>query len=225
MCGRRHLTVVGLQVGADGLLGRSLGHTPCCAVHGPAGELGLQIVVPGQDRQQEQPALVVERRDLLGRRHDLSDDVLIRTGYSPATVFWRPIRGPVPSRAHCPHLCGHIADLDGRVVPRTPDESQYGRRAVRQVTRRSDLDEDRVARIRGKMEADVAAYRLREIREDQRTQVDVAQQLGVTQKRVSEIESADILHTEYGTLARSVDALGGRLKLVADFGDHTVTIR
>jgi DNA-binding XRE family transcriptional regulator len=100
-------------------------------------------------------------------------------------------------------------------------DARYGK-----WTRRSDLDEDRVARIRGKMEADVAAYRLREIREDQRrTQVDVAQQLGVTQKRVSEIESADILHTEYGTLARYVDALGGRLKLVADFGDHTVTLR
>jgi Helix-turn-helix. len=100
-------------------------------------------------------------------------------------------------------------------------DTRYGK-----WTRRGDLNESRVARIRAEMEAEIAAQRLREIREGQRrTQVDVAEELGVTQKRISEIESADLLRTEYGTLARYIDALGGRLKLVADFGDHTVTIR
>lgn len=92
--------------------------------------------------------------------------------------------------------------------------------------RRDDLDESRVAQIRAEMAAEVAAYRLREIREQQhRTQVEVATEMGVTQKRVSEIESAELVRTEYGTLARYIDALGGRLRLVADFGDHTVTVR
>lgn len=100
-------------------------------------------------------------------------------------------------------------------------DARYGR-----WERRRDLEEDRVGRIRGEMEAEIAAHRLREVREQQhRTQVDVAKEMGVTQKRVSEIESADLLHTEYGTLARYIDALGGRLRLVADFGDHTVTVR
>ncbi|WP_406726348.1 helix-turn-helix transcriptional regulator [Streptomyces sp. GD-15H] len=51
-------------------------------------------------------------------------------------------------------------------------------------------------------------------------QRDVAARMGVSIARVSQIE-----HGEAATLdviARYVEALGGRLDLVADFGDHTL---
>lgn len=51
-------------------------------------------------------------------------------------------------------------------------------------------------------------------------QRDVAARMGVSVARVSQIE-----HGEGATLdviARYVEALGGRLDLVADFGDHTL---
>jgi ribosome-binding protein aMBF1 (putative translation factor) len=51
-------------------------------------------------------------------------------------------------------------------------------------------------------------------------QRDVATRMGISVARVSQIE-----HGESATLdviARYVEALGGRLDLVADFGDHTL---
>lgn len=74
--------------------------------------------------------------------------------------------------------------------------------------------------------AEVAAHRLAEIRKGQnRTQSDVAGLMAVGQRRISAIESADLARVETGTIAAYIQALGGRLKLVADFGDQTVLIQ
>lgn len=46
--------------------------------------------------------------------------------------------------------------------------------------------------------------------------------MGVTPGRVSQIERGEL-----GTIdavVRNVDALGGRLDLIASFGDHTLTV-
>ena len=48
--------------------------------------------------------------------------------------------------------------------------------------------------------------------------------MGVSQRRVSAIESAQLTRTEIGTIASYVQALGGRLRLIADFGDQAVII-
>lgn len=74
--------------------------------------------------------------------------------------------------------------------------------------------------------AEVAAYRLAEIRKGQnRTQSDVAGLMAVGQRRISTIESADLARLEMGTIGSYIQALGGQLKLVADFGDQTVLIQ
>lgn len=74
--------------------------------------------------------------------------------------------------------------------------------------------------------AEVAAYRLAEIRKGQRrTQSDIAEIMAVGQRRISAIESADLARVEMGTIASYIQALGGHLKLVADFGDQTVLIQ
>ena len=46
----------------------------------------------------------------------------------------------------------------------------------------------------------------------------------VAQSRVSAIENGKVSATEVGTLAKYVAALGGRLKVVADFGDQQLVI-
>ncbi len=52
------------------------------------------------------------------------------------------------------------------------------------------------------------------------TQRDIAAELGVSEARISQIEHGDVLSFE--VIARYVEALGGRLDLVAEFGDRTV---
>lgn len=51
-------------------------------------------------------------------------------------------------------------------------------------------------------------------------QREVAARMGVSIARVSQIENGEVAALD--VLARYVEALGGRLDLVADFGDHTV---
>lgn len=89
--------------------------------------------------------------------------------------------------------------------PITPEEREEGRRAN---------------------DAEVAAYKLAEIRRAQhRTQAQIAEVMGVGQRRVSDIESAELARTEVSTIDSYVSALGGRLRLVADFGDHLIPLR
>ena len=55
-------------------------------------------------------------------------------------------------------------------------------------------------------------------------QADVAALMGVSQARVSQLESGDLSHTELGTLQSYVAALGGNLRVVADLGESTVEL-
>ena len=69
--------------------------------------------------------------------------------------------------------------------------------------------------------AESRAHRLAEVRRRQQTtQVEVAKAMGVTQARVSRIEKGQLERTEVETLAAYVRALGGKLRIVADFGDE-----
>lgn len=49
--------------------------------------------------------------------------------------------------------------------------------------------------------------------------------MGVSQARVSKLESGDLSHTELGTLQSYVAALGGELRIVAEFSDGVVELR
>ncbi len=53
-------------------------------------------------------------------------------------------------------------------------------------------------------------------------QRDVAAAMGVSIARISQIEHGEV--TSFEVIARYVEALGGRLDLVADFGDRTVRL-
>jgi transcriptional regulator with XRE-family HTH domain len=55
-----------------------------------------------------------------------------------------------------------------------------------------------------------------------RKQLALGQKQGVSVARVSQIEHGEV--TSFEVIARYVEALGGRLDLVADFGDRTVRL-
>ena len=87
------------------------------------------------------------------------------------------------------------------------------------------IDEAKAAEHRRRMLAEVRAHRLAEIRESAGfNQTDVANQLGVSQSRVSRLERGDMDRTELGTIRAYVGALGGEVELVAKFGDERITI-
>ena len=76
-----------------------------------------------------------------------------------------------------------------------------------------------------RMIAGVRAQRLAEVRKRQNaTQVEVAAAMGVSQARVSRIEKGELERSEVETLAAYVRALGGKLKIIADFGDETYVL-
>jgi DNA-binding XRE family transcriptional regulator len=72
-----------------------------------------------------------------------------------------------------------------------------------------------------RMIAEVRARRLAEVRKRQNaTQVEVAAAMGVSQARVSRIEKGQLEKSD----AAYVKALGGKLKIVADFGDESYVL-
>lgn len=81
-----------------------------------------------------------------------------------------------------------------------------------------------LAELRAELERDLQSIGLAELRDRIRllTQVTVAERLGMKQPHVSRIENQDDLLIS--TLRRYVDALGGRLELVAAFDDVRIPI-
>lgn len=71
----------------------------------------------------------------------------------------------------------------------------------------------------------IHGYQLKQLRERRMArQADVAGVMNVSQSRVSRIERGDISRTEVGTLSTYVQALGGALVVLADFGDQVLNL-
>lgn len=95
----------------------------------------------------------------------------------------------------------------------------------KEVRARSGLDKQQVAEEKDLMLAEVRAHRLAEVRtRHDLSQQQVADLMGITQARVSAIERGELSTTELSTLQRYIAALGGKLKLVADFGDESLVV-
>jgi transcriptional regulator with XRE-family HTH domain len=88
------------------------------------------------------------------------------------------------------------------------------------------LDMAEVARHCARFEAGAGAHRLAEIRKHRRiTQQDLAETLGVSQSRVSQIERQSVDDTVLSTLAAYVEALGASVLVIADFGEEQFVLR
>jgi predicted XRE-type DNA-binding protein len=95
----------------------------------------------------------------------------------------------------------------------------------REVRANAHLDEDQISAHRQHLDEEVRAFRLSEIRRNRDlTQEQVATTMGVRQPRVSQLESGDLSHVEVATLRSYVSALGGRLRVVAEFGDDQLVL-
>jgi predicted XRE-type DNA-binding protein len=81
------------------------------------------------------------------------------------------------------------------------------------------------AEARTRTQVYILGFRLAQLREEiGMSQAQLAENMGISQPRVSQIERGDVSQLEVDTLSRYVMALGSRLKLVADFDDHDVTV-
>jgi predicted XRE-type DNA-binding protein len=92
--------------------------------------------------------------------------------------------------------------------------------------RAADRDVDAVrAEAHTRTQAYVLGFRLAQLRQEMGlSQSEVASRMGVSQPRVSQLESGDVGQMEVDTLSRYILALGGRLKLVVDFEDRDVDV-
>ena len=98
-------------------------------------------------------------------------------------------------------------------------------RSWQEVRARRPPREDQVAAHKDRMLAETRAYRLREMREEQGlTQVEVAALMHVTQPSVSALERGDLDKAGLATIKAYVEALDGKVEMVADFGDRRVVI-
>ncbi len=90
-------------------------------------------------------------------------------------------------------------------------------------SRRGPMTPERRAAARSALEAEIAAYHLRELRKQHGlSQARLAERMGVSQRRVSAIERGDMDHVEISTVKAYIEALGGRVRLIAEFdGEFT----
>jgi predicted XRE-type DNA-binding protein len=108
----------------------------------------------------------------------------------------------------------HLADPDARSWDELTHELGF-----------TDVERAAISAGAQRMIAEARAFRLAEVRRRQHTtQVEVAKAMGVTQARVSRIEKGQLERSEVDTLAAYVQALGGKLKIIADFGDESYVL-
>ena len=83
-----------------------------------------------------------------------------------------------------------------------------------------DRDDEALAAERARTEAWVSAFHLAEERKRLGlTQRQVADLMGVTPGRVSQIENGDLDANEVATLSRYARALGARMRVIFDYGN------
>lgn len=84
-------------------------------------------------------------------------------------------------------------------------------------------DRAEIERLKTRMLSELKAYRLAQARKSRGlTQRDVAAAMGVSVGRVSQIERGEVASVE--VLERYASAVGGRLRVVIDFGDELIAV-
>jgi DNA-binding XRE family transcriptional regulator len=86
-------------------------------------------------------------------------------------------------------------------------------------------DDEKVQAHMDRLRSEVRMHRLAEIREALGiTQQLLAEQIGISQSRVSQIERGELEHTEVATLRSYFRELGGEVEVVVRLGDERLQI-
>ena len=86
-------------------------------------------------------------------------------------------------------------------------------------------DPDRQAKARGELDAYVAGFHLKELRKSLgKTQKEIAELIGVSQSRISQIENGNLEAMELETLRAYAAALGGHVDVTVSVGPHSVKV-
>lgn len=97
---------------------------------------------------------------------------------------------------------------------------------IEDLIEKYNVDRDGIEREKAKLLARIEAYELAEIRKQAGlTQVQMAESMGVSQKRISEIEHGRAGAIKLSTLERYAAALGGRLKVEIECPAADGTVR
>lgn len=90
---------------------------------------------------------------------------------------------------------------------------------------RDDITPEMMERGRLAVEAKIKGYELQQVRKACRmTQKELAAKMGVSQKRISDLENGDVDVMQVDTLRRYIAALGGMLEITAKLSDETVKL-
>jgi len=82
-----------------------------------------------------------------------------------------------------------------------------------------------VAAAASSLGTEIAGHQLSVLRKSRGlTQRQVAEIMGVSQRRVSAVERGDLDHSEISTLRSYIGALGGQVRIVAEFEEETAQI-
>ena len=105
------------------------------------------------------------------------------------------------------------------------DDTETEKRSPRDVLAELGFGEDAAARRWARLAVDARVHKLAEVRRRQRyAQRDLARMLGISRSRVSKLERQCLDDVVLSTLTSYVEALGGRLRVVADFGDELLVL-
>ncbi|WP_036965512.1 helix-turn-helix domain-containing protein [Promicromonospora kroppenstedtii] len=86
------------------------------------------------------------------------------------------------------------------------------------------LGEEALEKARERTQAYIDGHRLAERRKELGlTQLELAERMGITKSRVSQIERGEV--STFSAVARYVEALGGTIQITAVFGDSTYLLR
>lgn len=87
------------------------------------------------------------------------------------------------------------------------------------------ISEAQMDDARERTRAQIDAYTLRMARtEGGMTQMQLAESMGVSQNRVSRMENGDMATMSLDTIRRYIEALGGKISLVADLPTGRITL-
>lgn len=96
--------------------------------------------------------------------------------------------------------------------------------SIREYARQRGLDASAIREEKSALEARVEAYELAEARRAAGiTQRELAEAIGVSQKRISELEHGRTAKMQVGTLERYARGIGGKLSIVIEFPDKDGT--